>query len=75
MKVCTKCKIEKDGSAFRWENKWNRFRSWCKQCDKEKGEEWRRKKGIKPQHRKREDNIPIIKTCTRCLIEKPNTEG
>jgi len=42
-KQCTKCGIEKDINEF-WKDKTrkNGYRSWCKDCDKEKSTRWRK---------------------------------
>ena len=42
-KRCTKCGVEKDISEF-WKEKTHKDgrRSWCKDCDREKGKRWRK---------------------------------
>ncbi len=40
MKVCTKCKIEKEDSSFSIDKKRMKLRSWCNKCVYEKVREW-----------------------------------
>lgn len=40
MKVCTKCKIEKEEELFSFDKYHNRLFSWCKSCRNEKNKKW-----------------------------------
>lgn len=75
MKVCVRCKIEKDESFFPLSNQQRSgLFPYCRQCCSEKRVEYTRKKGIQPRVKRTKDELPEHKICTRCKILKPRSE-
>lgn len=74
MKVCARCHIEKDKDHFRAVKNGDGLYSYCKDCDKEKQTEYRRKRGINPKGRRPIDLLPESKVCNRCHVEKHQNE-
>jgi hypothetical protein len=40
MKVCSRCKVEKEAKFFNYDKHHNRIRSVCKECSNERNKEW-----------------------------------
>lgn len=67
MKVCSRCKIEKEDSFFGKSKQQNDgLFPYCYQCCREKQVEYRRRKGIPELKRQTVDELASIKICTRC---------
>ena len=75
MKVCSRCKIEKEDSVFRTLKYKDRvyLHSYCNDCTREYQIERNRKLGVRKQKRKLE-SIPDLKTCSRCKAKKGKSD-
>jgi HNH endonuclease len=67
MKICTKCKEQKNLSEFTKTAKYHH--SWCRDCKKRKAQEYRLKKGIVPKNKGLIIN-DTHKKCLKCFQDK-----
>lgn len=75
MKICRRCNNEKEDACFQRQPKNNDgLFSYCKECQKELQEIYRRRRGIKKQRKRTIDELPDKKYCTRCKEEKLKDE-
>lgn len=73
MKVCARCGFEKEDSEFGIDRRYNKLRSYCRQCDLEFGKNYYRRV-IKPDHYPDRPKRPVKeghRWCLKCDIEKP----
>jgi len=67
MKICARCQQQKQKKDFAKGKNSDGLHSYCKQCNKENGTQWRRTHGVAPRKKPRiKSELPESKKCTKC---------
>lgn len=73
-KTCSRCRQKKNISEFYRAKTNDGLAAYCKQCNREKHIEYRRRNGIQPLRKRLESELPASKVCTRCKSDKPKAD-
>lgn len=75
MKICARCNIEKEDTAFgKSKQQKSGLFPYCYKCCREKHTQYRRKRGIPALKRQALEELPKNKICTRCKKDKPQEQ-